>query len=1017
MVDIERRRSTELIKVCVRLRPLLKPYEDEEVWAVDPSASSISTIANPYTSLNLLDDVSNVSLNSLKERDIRRRYADTLGPQSFAFDYVYGPEANSQLIYQQLCRPIVHSVLSGYNGTIFMYGQTTSGKTYTMLGTPESPGVLPCSIRDIFQNISKDFDHEYSVWVSYLEIYNEQINDLLVPGATNLKIKEDPKQGVTVQGLKQQQVWSFDQVIILMNYGEEHRSYRETSIHEHSSRSHTIFKIFLESVSKPPHSSDGRLKFGCLNLVDLAGSERLGEFETRAPDQLGETGHINKSLFVLANVINKLAEGRSQHIPYRDSKLTRILSQALGGNSLTAIVCTISPAAMNFHQSLSTLRFATRAKTVHNLPEINEILDEEAANVQYKAEIARLREELKAANAEVITLEKTNAEIMKELQKTKRDLEDIGREHSQNQVVYMRDAERWKGMERAMERQRSEMTASQTDFTDKYQRLLDRLQEERKVRLQYEKEMEGYKQALAEVYSAQHGTLQNLNHIVAAAGGSPTDLPKLQLPPTEGSYVDSMVGSISTMVAEVGGSQHWRESTRTLASEYRKELLALQDKYNQSVKGLARSIAPQKLTEVEQALTGGNASFIEIIRQGTVFKEFPTDFSNILDDFLRSGSSSADLADIIVERLKEQHEIFSKNVDQRFEETRGQLESYFREKVSKEENDAGTITALTSQHSDLLKSLRGQYEDYLQELETAYVNSLRQFDGYFGGREREEEVEYQGEVQRQRGSGEMELLGEAFLWGSGKDGRIGIGSEESQNRPVALMEDPGFLLTSLVCGYHHSAAITDKGQLFTWGRGVFGQLGHGNHESYSVPMAVAALAQVSILQVSCGWQHSLALSQSGQVYSWGYGDDGQLGQGNTQDFITPTVIPGLRDVAVVKVACGHSHSGCIAAEGEGYMWGLGPDARLFFLSAEPTVSPVSIRFPAAITALSLGVSHSAVVTEDGSVYTAGVGSEGQLGQECQGFSERVKVPGFGQSLKAREVSCGDCYTLILDGER
>jgi hypothetical protein len=475
-----------------------------------------------------------------------------------------------------------------------------------------------------------------------------------------------------------------------------------------------------------------------------------------------------------------------------------------------------------------------------------------------------------------------------------------------------------------------------------------------------------------------------------------------------------MVGNISSIVGEVGGSQQWRESTRTLAQEYRKELVTLQEKYSQSVKGLAKTIAPQKVTEVEHALTGVSTSLIETIRRGDVFKDFPADFSHILDDFLRSGSSSSDLADIVVERLKEQHELFSQNVDQCFEETRAQLESFFREKVSKEENDAGTITALTSQHSDLLKALRAQYEDYLQELETAYVNSLRQFDSYFVGKEQEEEEDRPPQASHASRPGQQ--LGEAYLWGSGKDGRIGIGSEESQSSPVSLMEESGFFLTSLVCGYHHSAAITEKGELFTWGRGVFGQLGHGNHESYSVPMPVSALSQVPILQVSCGWQHSLALSHSGQVYSWGYGDDGQLGQGSTQDYITPTVLPGLRDVAVVRVACGHSHSGCIAAEGEGYMWGLGPDARLFFLSAEPTVSPAPIRFPSPIKAMSLGVSHSAVVTDDGSVYAAGVGSEGQLGQECQGFSERVKVPGFGQTIKARDVSCGDCYTLILDGE-
>lgn len=157
-----------------------------------------------------------------------------------------------------------------------------------------------------------------------------------------------------------------------MNYGEEHRVYKETSIHEHSSRSHTIFRLYIESC---PINKQGPKRYSMLNLVDLAGSERLNDFEQK-PDTLGETGYINKSLFILSNVINKLAEGKSGHIPYRDSKLTRILMMALGGNSLTAIICTISPAAINYYQSLSTLRFATRAKTVKNKPTLNEIVDE-----------------------------------------------------------------------------------------------------------------------------------------------------------------------------------------------------------------------------------------------------------------------------------------------------------------------------------------------------------------------------------------------------------------------------------------------------------------------------------------------------------------------------------------------------------------------------------------------------------------------------------------------------------------
>ena len=173
-----------------------------------------------------------------------------------------------------------------------------------------------------------------------------------------------------VAGLKKQQVQDFEQGITLLNYGEDHRCYRETSVHEHSSRSHTIFKIYVQSRKKGDPNCP--IRHSCLNLVDLAGSERLNEFDLKV-ETTGEAGFINKSLFVLANVINRLAEGKAGYIPYRDSKLTRILSMALGGNSLTTIICTISPAIMNFHQTLSTLRFATRAKVVENVPHINEV--------------------------------------------------------------------------------------------------------------------------------------------------------------------------------------------------------------------------------------------------------------------------------------------------------------------------------------------------------------------------------------------------------------------------------------------------------------------------------------------------------------------------------------------------------------------------------------------------------------------------------------------------------------------
>ena len=312
----------------------------------------------------------NINPLFLRDRDLKRRFADSMQSYAFRFDNVFGQETNTQEIYYKVGRRVIKAVMQGYNGTVLVYGQTTSGKTYTMLGTPDRPGVLPCALRDIFKAIESDPENQYNIRVSYLEVYNEIINDLLVPGATNLRIKDDAVEGIVVAGLKKEPVEVFEDTIALLNYGEEHRCYRETSVHEHSSRSHTIFKIYVESQKRDDEKAP--IRHSCLNLVDLAGSERLNEFDLKV-ETTGEAGFINKSLFVLTNVINRLAEGKAGYIPYRDSKLTRILSIALGGNSLTTIVCTVSPAIMNFHQTLSTLRFATRAKVVENAPRLNEV--------------------------------------------------------------------------------------------------------------------------------------------------------------------------------------------------------------------------------------------------------------------------------------------------------------------------------------------------------------------------------------------------------------------------------------------------------------------------------------------------------------------------------------------------------------------------------------------------------------------------------------------------------------------
>lgn len=286
-----------------------------------------------------------------------------------------------------------------------------------MLGTREQRGILQQALMDLFSFSEQVRDErEVSVWVSYMEIYNESVNDLLDASNSNLRIREDPSEGYYVAGLKSMRVSTIEEVHKVVVLGEKSRHYRQTDVHEHSSRSHTIFRVLLENRSKEGkkvvedagdadeqelHISFGT-KYSVLNLVDLAGSERLSESGSHA---LEETQHINKSLFVLANVIYKLSDAANQHIPYRDSKLTQVLRSALGGNSLTSIICTISPNADHVNLSFSTLRFATRAKAVENKARVNEVIDDHKLLLVYKQKVVVL--EKKVAQLEGIIQDST----------------------------------------------------------------------------------------------------------------------------------------------------------------------------------------------------------------------------------------------------------------------------------------------------------------------------------------------------------------------------------------------------------------------------------------------------------------------------------------------------------------------------------------------------------------------------------------------------------------------------------
>ena len=316
---------------------------------------------------------------------------DSIGKfrESYSFDHVFDPKTNNYEVFNTVARPIIDSSVSGFNGTIFAYGQTSSGKTYTMMGNQHEPGIIPQIIQYIFEAVNKVQGREFLLRASYIEIYNEKVNDLLEKGKTGLKLRE--VEGSTIIcGVKVEVVRTPNKIMQLMKRGENIRRIGETNMNERSSRSHTIFRIIIES-RVPNEGEDGAVQVSHLNLVDLAGSERLDQAGSKG-DRLKEGCSINRSLFMLGHVISQLSEGQDQYVNFRDSKLTRILQSSLGGNAHTAIICAVTPASIE--ETSSTFGFASRAINVKNKPHINEVLSDAALLKRYARQIAKLQTEL-----------------------------------------------------------------------------------------------------------------------------------------------------------------------------------------------------------------------------------------------------------------------------------------------------------------------------------------------------------------------------------------------------------------------------------------------------------------------------------------------------------------------------------------------------------------------------------------------------------------------------------------------
>eukprot|EP00466_Bigelowiella_natans_P018008 jgi/Bigna1/40706/e_gw1.45.20.1 len=309
---------------------------------------------------------------------------------SFTFDQVFDDGNNTDDIYTSVAQSVIQSALQGVNGTIFAYGQTSSGKTYSM------SGIIKRAVDEIFDHIQNCEERQFRVQMSYMEIYNEVIKDLMNPDSGTLKVHEDLRKGIYVGGLTEIEVHQ-EEVFQKLQDTERNRTVGKTAMNSESSRSHSILRIVSLCIDSELKEKDE--EFGskglraCLNLVDLAGSERCSQTKSQGI-RLKEGGHINKSLLTLGTVIRKLSEGSGSHIPYRDSKLTRILQTALGGISRTAILCCVTPASMHTDETLSTLKFASRAKNIKNKIEINEIVDDATLIRRLKQENAQLKRRL-----------------------------------------------------------------------------------------------------------------------------------------------------------------------------------------------------------------------------------------------------------------------------------------------------------------------------------------------------------------------------------------------------------------------------------------------------------------------------------------------------------------------------------------------------------------------------------------------------------------------------------------------
>ena len=349
------------ILVCVRCRPL------------SPLECQLST----SETIRIMDNKMLVLMDPIEYNGPSTVFKNRTREQTYAFDFAFDKYSTQITVFENSTKFLIDGVVNGYNATVFAYGATGAGKTYTMLGTDTNPGIMPLTLEDLFKKVNRYKDREYKLKFWYLEIYNENIRDLLkfidkpntniIDDNEYLDLREDPIKGIMVSNITEVNVNNSNDMLKILKRGNRNRTQEATGANETSSRSHAILQVSIEYKDKNS-GIDYEIKYSKLSLVDLAGSERASATQNRGI-RLIEGANINRSLLTLGNCINALCDAAAKgikkpYVPYRDSKLTRLLKDSLGGNARTVMIANVSPSINTFDDTYNTLKYANRAKNI-----------------------------------------------------------------------------------------------------------------------------------------------------------------------------------------------------------------------------------------------------------------------------------------------------------------------------------------------------------------------------------------------------------------------------------------------------------------------------------------------------------------------------------------------------------------------------------------------------------------------------------------------------------------------------